>query len=302
MNLDAWLLDLVTCPRDGCGARLAVRPGGGLVACRGCGALYPVLAGVPLLVPEPHAYVAAYRESILATLAEEGRATRPARALVEAFAEAAGPVEPLRFGDDWTTAAGEGAAPPDPAFAAWVAAARARGPQEAMLEMLPARLGTALDVGTGDGALAAALRPRCARLVVADLSLRAALRARGRARRVRGARGALAAVVVDAEALPLRPGALAAITAANLVDLLGDAAAFFAGARAALARGGRLVASVPQPDGLDAQLAAAGLAVEREAAAVPWLRVHHARHVQVYFPRIVAARPLAGGKAPRRGP
>jgi SAM-dependent methyltransferase/uncharacterized protein YbaR (Trm112 family) len=299
--LPGWILDLVRCPQEDCAGRLSAGPqraGAGLVHCRRCGMAYPVLAGVPVLVPAPAHWVAAYRDAVIASLAEHGAATDGALAVIDGFAAAGHGAEPSRFGDDWIEA--PAGAPPG-AVGAALAALRAAAPPEAVLaELVPGPLGTVLDLGCGDGALAARLRRRCEQLVVADLSLRAVLRARRRA----GA--GTAALVVDADALPLAPRAFDAALAANLIDLVDDPAAMLDGLAAALRRSGRLALSTPEPGLGDPDddpavlrdlLAAAGLDLVDERDGVPWLRSHRPRYVQLYTCYVVLTRP-----SPKRKP
>lgn len=305
----AWLTRVVACP--GCAGTLSARAGGerragmlaaGLLGCRQCGVFYPVLGGVAILAADPAQYLASYRDAVLASLAEHRLASRAAVELVTAFAEAGRGAEPLGFADDSVAAdlgpapaplTGEGAAARFGDFLAAVDAAPA--PDDVALELAPARMRVAVEVGCGAGALTARLRARADRVLVVDLSLRALLGARAAASRRRGG-GELACAVADAEALPVRAAAAAGLFAVNLVDLLGDPGAFFAAAAAALAPRGRLVLTTPDPSlggGTDERLAAelsrAGLRVEAERDAIPWLRRHSPRHVEVYFVRALAA-------------
>ena len=125
-------------------------------------------------------------------------------------------------------------------------------------------------------------------MIVTDLSLRAVLRTM--------AATDAAGVVADAEALPLAAGAVDAIVAANLIDLLEAPADFVAAAAAALAPSGALVLSTPDPglgaddpDALTALLADAGLATELRARGLPWLRAHSPRHYQLYFSDLIVS-------------
>jgi len=63
-----WILDVVRCPQRGCGGRLTGR--GATVQCTSCQTLYPVLAGVPIVVPAPAHWMSAHRDAVLATLVE----------------------------------------------------------------------------------------------------------------------------------------------------------------------------------------------------------------------------------------
>lgn len=310
--MQAWLLEVAACPLTDCGGRLEIRPGGheaggrlrvGLLGCSACKSLYPVLAGVPILVPDPGAWLAGYRESVLAALAEAGEAPPEAVSLIDSFCRAVPGAEPLRFGDDWT-AAEAGAAPVRPpedgeaarAFAAFLEAAAGSGPDDTLLALLDGELGTVWEVGCGAGTLSRRLRPRADRLVISDLSLRAVLRARDAAGAVTGA--PVASAVVDAESIGLLPGAVDTVVAAELVDLLDHPERFVAGIADALAVGGRLALATPAPslgepgddDVLAEVIASAGLAIAEERDAVPWIRAHDRRYYQVYFARVVIAR------------
>ncbi|MCA9675939.1 MAG: hypothetical protein KC464_12955, partial [Myxococcales bacterium] len=75
------------CARSGCRGPLAMPRGAiadGTARCRACGAMFPVLAGVPILVPAPAHWMAAHRDAILATLVEHDAATPRAVAVVDA--------------------------------------------------------------------------------------------------------------------------------------------------------------------------------------------------------------------------
>ena len=300
--IDRRLLALLTCPRAGCGGGLRATRGGAVLTCRACPALYPVLDGIPIVVPEPHAYLASYRDPVLATLAEHGLASPTAVALVAAFADAAGPTEPLAFGDDWTRdeTARPTAATDDDAIRAWLATAA--DPRAALAAAVPATATRVLEVGCGANQLAAALVRRGRVVVATARSLRAVARTRAAVPGVLGA-------VVEAEALPFAPGRFDAVVAANLVDLLDEPDRFLAAAAQLLGRAGRLVVSSPAPDlgtgdddHLGARLVAAGLAVVAHRRGQPWLRAHTARHFQLYFADlVVGARGAAPVRPSRRG-
>lgn len=307
---DPETLNLLRCPQPACGAKLALagerQPFG---KCSGCGALYPVLGGAVVAVPQVPAYMAMYRDSVLASLAEAGQANKDAIATIEAFAAAASNVEPSRFSDDWVRGEIDPDLLPEPLSVCdgevqgLVAAAREHGLADAMLEMLDGgpRLRHVLELGCGAGALSAELSRRAEHLVVADLSLRAVLRARSRASTRKLTPGA---AVLDAEALALAPSKLSAIVAANLVDLLDDPSSFIASCADALAPGGRLLLSTPDPSldsGDDDELCrcveAAGLAVEQIEDGVTWLRSHGPRHFQVYVCQVLCAVKPRGKRA-----
>jgi SAM-dependent methyltransferase len=279
------LLNVLACPRQGCGGVLRSKRDGLLLECKRCGAPYPVLGDVPVLVPDPAGYLAQYRDAVLASLAEAGAADSSAVALVDAFAREAGDVEPQRFGDDWTAQDGH-ITPVEPSFASWMQHAAQANLSDVMGSLLPEGRWTVLDVGSGDGGLAARLARQHKRVLVGDLSLRAVFRSLAAARQG-GGDAAIHGAVMDAHALPLGDGVVDAVLAANLVDLLETPVDFLIECARVVRAGGRTVLSVPQPEGLDVALQEAGLVVVDNVDAVPWFRVHHARHVQVYFPRVV---------------
>lgn len=250
--------------------------------------VYPVLAGVPILVAAPAAYCASYREPLIAALAEVDRLDRAALACIDGYAAAAPGAEPARFGDDWPAPDALDRWPVGHTLAGELGrAAAAPEPIDRALERVD-RLGVALDLGCGDGGVARRLIGRSRRLVVADLSLRAVLRAR-----VGGAAG----VVLEADQPALAPRAFDTIVAANLIDLLEHPLDLPGALAAALVAGGRLVLSTPDPElgGDDAEpllaaLRRAGLTVEVALDRLPWLRLHPPRHAQVYFCLALVAR------------
>ncbi len=288
------MLDVLGCPFDGCGGRLAAQPGGtvedgalidGVLGCVTCEAPYPVLGGVPIVTVLPTSWLASFRESVLASLAEVGRASPVAVSIIDAFVQPAAECEPMRFGDDWTSGAGiQPAGGTDQAsdFAAFVHGASEWGPDAVLSVLLGAApLGTLVEIGCGDGSLTARLRHGADRVVVGDLSLRAVLRAAALAAEESGP--PVCGAVLDAEHLGLRSEAADTIVAAQVTDLLEDPAAFLAGAARALRSAGRIAMSSPEPDGLDELIEGAGLEIIREVDGVPWLHAHSERYFQVYL-------------------
>lgn len=284
---EKWVSSALRCPR--CGAALTL--GAHLARCAACGP-YPVLGDVPVLVVDPAAWCARFHDAALAALAEHGLADRETVAVVEAFAEGRAEA-PEAFGDDWTRHELEGDAAPAlvkgpaaKALEALLEVNRREGPA-AWLSQQVSSATLAVEVGCGAGARTEVLAGRVERLVVGDLSLRAVLNARRRAARFDAE---LVGVVLDAEALPLRKGSVDLLVAEHLVDLLDDPATFLEGAKGALARGGALLLTTPEPDlgsGDDdavAELAKqAGLVVKARREGLPWLRVNSARFVETYL-------------------
>jgi SAM-dependent methyltransferase len=255
------MLEHLRCPR--CRGTLSQGPsfddGSGLLLC-GCETAFPVLAGVPILVPEPALYLHQYRDAVLATLAESGLATPEAVQLVLDFGAACPGGEPLRFGDDWVE---DEVSWPEPVAGAPEALRRlieeAHGaPERAIEELLGGPFERVAELGCGAGLLTRRLRSRHTRVLACDLSLRAVLRA------------GLPGLVLDAEALPL--AGLDALVAANLIDLLDEPGLFL---EEALETAGRVVLSTPEAELVsDAQ---------ETRAAVPWLRPHGPAEWQLYL-------------------
>jgi SAM-dependent methyltransferase len=258
----------------------------------------PLLEHVPLLVPDPAAWAATYRDAALATLAEHGLATASAVGAVTELARRHEPIEPCRFGDDWIDV------PPsirltgdiDPRSAGWerfLQEAEAPTLAELLFSMLPrtfgsvgtvGSLGTVIELGPGAGDLAALLAPRAERLVLGDLSLRSVLRAEAAA-------GLPAiGVVLDASALPFRDHVADLIVAANVIDLVDAPFELLLEAHRVLRPGAVLLLSTPDPQlgavsgdptVLSELVCEAGFAVEALHDGIPWARVH-GRRTEVY--------------------
>jgi len=266
-----------------------LRPDDGLL--RSPHGVWPVLGGVPVLVPEPAAFLAAHRVPILAALAEAGRATRAEVDRLDAFADAVVGVGAAAIPDDFLEdeeavplPPGEGAA--RDALAAFLLAARASSLHARLATLC--ETGPVLEVGCGAGPLTRRIPGRP--LVVVDRSIRAVLRATG---------GVDALGVVGlAEQLPVADRAFGTVVAANLVDLLDDPLAFLEAAARALRPGGQLVLTTPDPGlglrGSDSTVGelvvTAGLEVVAADEDFPWVRSHGPRHHEVYVVRILVAR------------
>ncbi len=255
------MLEHLRCPR--CRGPLSQGPsfpdGSGLLLCA-CETAYPVLVGVPILVPEPALYLHQHRDAVLATLAEQGLATPEAVRLVLDFAAACPGGEPLRFGDDWVHDEASWPEPTEGAPEALLSLLeQAQGaPERAIEELLGGPHDLVAELGCGSGLLTTRLRARHGTVLACDLSLRAVLRA--------GPPG----LVLDAEALPLAE--LDALVAANLIDLLDEPEAFL---DEALERASRVVLSSPEPELLDG--------ADASRHAVPWVRPHGPSEWQIYL-------------------
>lgn len=312
--LPVWAIDALACPSEGCWGPLRSFPDFdgvddrvtfGRLGCRRCGAHYPVLAGIPILVPDPVAWMGALRESVLATLAEFNVLSPTGVALIGAFAARAGAQEPRRFEDDWVAAEldDEAVEPAewrwsdigDPEFQSFLSRGDPRSLHAELLDLAgPRRKGLILEVGCGAGGLSALLAGVSDHFILSDFSLRAVCTAGSRLERAgRTAVG----VVLDAQSLPLIRNSARLIVAENLVDLLDSPDAFFTHAARVLTRRGRLLISTPDPDfealpsadPVRHVMAQTGFLIEREALRRPWVRVHHDRYVEVYFVDVILA-------------
>lgn len=291
----AWARAVLACPRCGRGLR-GWSKSSPVVRCDDCGP-YPVLGGVPILVPEPASWCARHADAALAALAEQGRANAVAVETVKAFASAERHVEPTAFSDDWTSAESHGGSAPrlveGPATDALdelISVAAAQSPSQWLEHRAPN--GLVVEVGCGAGLTSARLATKGRRLISTDLSLRAVLHAERNAGSV--------PVVADAEALPFAKRSLGAVVAENVVDLLDDPSAFFASVTRCLGRNGALLLCTPEPslgapDDDDAQLEAvakrSGLRAVESIDGLPWLRRNSSRFLEVWLVRAVVLRP-----------
>ncbi len=285
-----WSLSVLGCPR--CSKKLAAA--GTVLRCRSCG-VYPVLGGVPILVPEPARWCASFYDSALAALAEVSLADDLSLSTLRAFAEGLPGEEAQRFGDDWTREELEGRAPPtmiegvgSQALAELITLSEV----QSVREWLAARVegDCVVEVGCGAGLLSEKLSA-AKRLVVIDLSLRAVLQASQRS-------GGLP-VVGDATAVPVQKGVVDSLVAENVVDLLEAPGDFFVSAHRALRHRGRLLLCTPEPslndpehdDSTVASLAqGVGFKVDDLLEGAPWLRRHSPRHLEVYLVQALSLR------------
>jgi SAM-dependent methyltransferase len=307
--MESWVFDVLGCAAPGCSGKLRPTTGDGpprdgIVRCKKCKSDYPVLGGVPILVPAPDEWVAAYHDAIISSLAEARRLTRAGQKLIDQLSARAPRTEPLRFGNDWVpsdtddhTTSAFGPSEDAATFDAFLKSAASPTLPERLLALLEGRsLGTVLELGPGAGALSRHLRHHSKRLVVADLSLRATLRALAACKKGDGA--PVEGAVVDAEQLPLRRGAARTVVAANLIDLLDHPAAFLSGVADGLPNKGRLLLSTPSPgfgfpegdaEILDGLVERSGLVITKSEDGLPWIRAHDPRHFEVYFVRALVA-------------
>ncbi len=294
MTIPKWAVSALACPR--CGRSLSgFSSKASVVRCKDCGP-YPVLAGVPVLVPEPARWCATFYDAALSALAEVERSSKQVVETLRAFADAAVGAEPARFSDDWTSAEG-GAAKDEPlcegpgadALAELLVVAKAQSASLWLEHRAPE--GVVLEVGCGAGLTAAHLNSKRRSLIVGDLSLRAVLHAADRSRAV--------PVVLDAQALPFKPRSLDGLVAENVVDLLDDPEAFFTSAKLALKAKAKLLVSSPgpslgSPDGDDDtlfQLAErCGFEVSESTDGLPWLRRNSSRFLEVWLVQALALR------------
>lgn len=293
--MKSWLAQVLRCPRCGSALELAAQ----LARCAACGP-YPILGGVPVLVADPSGYCARFHDAILATLAEQGLADRESVAVVESFAEGRSD-SPEVFGDDWTSHEASGGEAPVPVKGAATRAlkslldvAREDGPARWLeRNMEPVKL--ALEIGCGAGERSEVIAKHAERVLVGDLSLRAVFQARARASRedadVEG-------VVMNAEALPVRHGALDLLVAEHVIDLLDEPFEFFARARKVLRKKGKLLLTTPEPslgfgedDAVEQLALRAKFRVNERRDGLPWLRINSSRFVECYLVQALALSP-----------
>jgi SAM-dependent methyltransferase len=265
-------------------------------------AAFPVVGGVPVLVPDPAAWCATHHDAVVATLAAAGLLDDEALALVDEFAAAGharGDIDAAPFVDDFTPEEARDAPPQKiahRALADLVDDAIVGGP----LAWITAQLGrprVALELGPGAGALTSFVGDVVGReLWTLDVSLRAVLLAMARGgARTRG-------VVADACALPFSAGTFDLVVANNVVDVVDAPGALVEQVARVLAPGGRFVLTTPAPDlhgrggrddrALENTLRKAGLVVDDVEDGILWPRVHGPRHVELWVCRgVVASRP-----------
>lgn len=290
------LVELLRCPN--CSDHVAEAEA--RLDCQGCGLPYPVLLDLPVMVASPHEWLASFRDSVLATLAERG-AARSEVELALAFAEVGRGVEPRRFGDDWVGAEVGGCAPElvgGPALGeldALLEAAEATSLLRILETQIPDGVDLAVDVGCGAGGYTLELARRCSRVVAVDMSLRAVATTCARADNIDG-------VVGDVVSrLPVVDGCADLVLAAHLFDIVEDSAGALVRAARALRPGGVMIASSPDPNLglpelieeiplLDGAMVAAGLEITSARDGVPWLRRHSGRHLEIYLTRVVVGR------------
>ncbi|MEM9070824.1 MAG: class I SAM-dependent methyltransferase [Myxococcota bacterium] len=259
----------------------------------GGGHLYPVVGGIPFLVPDPMGFVAAHRDAILAWLVEAGAATSAAVEVIREFAEGARGAEAATFSDDWTAdeagqlsgTFGEGVS------ASWGSQLRdllgtLGDPRDPIVEAV----GDAwriVEVGPGAGVLAERFADR--ELLLVDRSPRALSTAARRAPKATLA-------VMEAEFLALAPESIDAVVAANVVDLLSDPLGFLERAADALMPKGRLVLTTPDPwpwdenrDAAEELMGHLGLRLVEFRDGLAWPRAHGPRQLQLYMTQLVVA-------------
>jgi len=297
----SWWLTVVRCPETQ--SRLVLEEGTfalGVLRNDDGSSRYPILGGIPFLVPEVGRYLARHREPVLATLAEHRAASSEALALVSRFTEGHR-VDPARFDDDWTRSEEDPSAPAfDPgegptsmALRAVLAAARASGPLPRILDVLgEGSLGRVAEIGPGAALLTRGLSSRAASLLAVDVAPRTAFRVP----RLVDADVPVAAAVMDAELPGFAAESLDLIVAANVVDLLDDPLGFLAAAAGSLAEGGRLLLTTPDPwpwEGsprvAEELLEHLGLELDRFEDDLLWLREHGPRELQVFRAQLVLA-------------
>ena len=290
------MLELLACPLGG-GELGPNADRGDELICRECDATFPVLAGIPILVPDAAAYVAEYRTALVASLAEYGLFTEAVKATLERWAGQIGRVSEALFDDDATpderqvdAAVAPALETDDEDFRAFYERARTLDPTDALLSLYGRDLGRCVVMGVGVGSRLGTVQARSESVLAVDRSFPALLAARG-------AHPEASMAVMDAEQPALRDAGVDAIVAEALVDVLGDPMAFLEAAHRALVPRGALLLSTPDPalgmeGGPSAVLSEAtealGYRVLGRLESLPWLRVHGPRELQVFFLHLLA--------------
>ncbi len=221
------------CPR--CRGALG---GDGEIACTGCGARYPILAGIPdLRVPGPCAIDVAADTAAARRLAGEAETLSLADLIRRALAS--------RSPTEWTEArldlrtrqSLEGPGRMGDELRGWLRPCLESG-------------GPVLDAGCGFGGLLSAAAEEGIEMAGVDASLVNLVVAR-RVLAARGQRARLAAALV--EHLPIADGSAAALVALDVVEHVADAAAFLAEAARVTRPGGLIALSTPNRYSLAAE-------------------------------------------------
>jgi len=286
------------CPT--CGAPLKTTPDG--LECAEDDESFPRLGPFWVLQPAADLALSRHRDAFLAALAETGEVSRSALARIEA-AHRHHRAEPEPLKDD-ITGPEDGIAdvggPRGPATDA-LAALDTLGTEHGPLAMLAERLSLTegsfarvAEIGPGAGRLTRVLAPLSEELVLVDKVPRTLLRARALV--ARDGHPLPVLVVAEGEALPLAPDAYDRIVAMNVIDLLDDPAAFLEQSLAALAPGGQLLLTTPDPglgspssEVLAELVRALGGEVLEVVDGLPWLRHVSPRHRQVYLTQLLVA-------------
>ncbi|MBL4632916.1 MAG: class I SAM-dependent methyltransferase [Kofleriaceae bacterium] len=319
-GLSPWLLHLCTCLD--CGDALSVtqctevdeggRTRTGILLCSSCERLWPILAGIPLLVDEPATYLAQYRESVLASLAEVNLASSKALSLID---DTIGSVraDAMRYGDDWTagedTAEAHGDTTSDVAsdaasddrgeakrlYLQLVKCNQEAGVTGTVLSMLgAAQKGLIVEAGPGAGEISRALAERCEQLLLLDFSLRSLLRARTKAHNEEGAK--VGAILCDLSQFDMASECADAIVAANVVDIIDEPQSFLRAASRWLKADSPFVMTTPDPslgegydEALCEMLESLEYTIDDVRDDIPWLRRHSSRYSQLYWLQAICA-------------
>ncbi len=266
----------------------------GSLACAECELVWPVLGGVAIMLADPGEYLSCYRESVLASLVEEGMASASALAIVDDFGQGY-EVEMMRYADDWTKGEAGEASPELPTgspelenFHALLRANEECGLQATVLRMIgDQHIDSIIEVGPGAGGLSPLLAAKCDQLVLVDTSLRSLLRS---LQACRSAQAEVACLVGDAESLEMASDCASAVVAANVVDLLDEPERFLVSVSRWLVRNGDFILTTPEPSlGTDSDHALRELMqslefkLDAEEDHIPWIRMHSARYSQLYW-------------------
>lgn len=260
--------------------------------------VWPVLGGVPFLVPSPADWLTARRDAVLAALVEADRLERSDIHLLDTITERVR-AAPVVVSDDFLNdeeVVVEVIEGPAGDLMRQVLATRT-----VLLDVLARHCsdGPVLEIGPGAGSLTRRISGRP--LVVIDHSVRGLLKA------VQGTDAI--PVVAEAPALPVRPRTFRTVVAANVVDVVEQPDVLLQEISDALIPGGRLVCCTPDPglgtsdpEALLDLLESAGWRVQEDQDGIPWLRVHGPREVQLFVVRLTVAEKPRSARRPSRAP
>ncbi len=263
------------------------------LSCASNGRMYPVLAGIPILHPDPIRWIADHRDAILAALASSWRLSDSDISIVNAVAEMAGSFEAHGFAEDWDLR--EGSSDTQLDFSSdevhsLLNAEKLDGLNAAASRIIQGWGGHVLEVGCGVGRFSREMAQlRESELVVLDNNLKALLHCTAAVKQVR-------ACIGDACALPFQNESFDHLAALNLVDLLECPEDFLDDAYRVTKPGGTCLLSTPDPalglpDGDSERLQRfalnSGFKLQSRLDGLVWTRHVSPRELQVFSTQVL---------------